>query len=332
MIRLTPGRLDDILQRAASVRVAVIGDLMLDVYLTGSVSRISPEAPVPVVHVREEHFALGGAANVVANVVGLGACCDVVGFVGRDEGGEAIGSGLRALEGGEVRALLVERSDRPTTTKTRVVARTQQLVRFDRERDDDLPDDCAAELRERVAQSVRDADAVVLEDYNKGVLSPLVIRAALDLAEEKGIPVVVDPKFRHIFEYRGATVFKPNAFELTAALGTPIRPGDDEWLDQVRARFGCEHLLVTLGEDGMALRTAAGSTLRIPAVAREVYDVSGAGDTVTACLAVGLAAGATIEEAAILANFAAGIEVAKRGVAIVTPEELRAVVGGVARP
>jgi rfaE bifunctional protein kinase chain/domain len=280
-----------------------------------------------VVHVREEHFALGGAANVVANVVGLGARCDVVGFVGRDHGGDAIGTALRALDGPEVRALLVDRPDRPTTTKTRVVARTQQVVRFDRERDDDLPDDCALELRDRVAEAVAEADAVVLEDYNKGVLSPLVIRAALDLAEERGVPVIVDPKFRHIFEYRGATVFKPNAFELTAALGTPIRPDDDEWLDEVRTRFGCEHLLVTLGEDGMALRSGAGSTLRIPAVAREVYDVSGAGDTVTACLAVGLAAGATIEEAAIIANFAAGIEVGKRGVAIVTPDELRAVLG-----
>src|SRR5687768_5820679 len=140
MNRLDSDRLEEILSRAASVRVAVVGDLMLDIYLTGSVSRISPEGPVPVVHVREEHFALGGAANVVANVVGLGAHCDVVGFVGRDHGGEAIGNGLRGLDGGEVRALLVDRGDRPTTTKTRVVARTQQVVRFDRERDDDLPD------------------------------------------------------------------------------------------------------------------------------------------------------------------------------------------------
>jgi D-glycero-beta-D-manno-heptose-7-phosphate kinase len=330
MIRLDSERLEAILSRAASVRVAVVGDLMLDVYLTGSVSRISPEAPVPVVQVREEHVALGGAANVVANVVGLGAHCDVVGFVGRDHGGEAIAAALKGLDGGEVRSLLVERADRPTTTKTRVVARTQQVVRFDRERDDDLPEECALEIRDRVADAIGDAHAVVLEDYNKGVLSPLVIRAALDLAAERGLPVIVDPKFRHIFEYRGATVFKPNAFELTAALGTPIRPGDDEWLDEVRARFGCEHLLVTLGEDGMALRTAAGTTLRIPAVAREVYDVSGAGDTVTACLAVGLAAGATVEEAAIIANLAAGVEVGKRGVAIVTPDELRAVVGAAA--
>lgn len=326
MTRLTPDRLQEILEKAPSIRVAVVGDLMLDVYLSGSVTRISPEAPVPVVHVQEESFALGGAANVVANVAALGAHCDVVGFVGRDEGGEAIRSALLALEGAGVSPRLIERADRPTTTKTRVMARKHQVVRFDRERDDDLPEDCVAELIACLERSLGEVDALVLEDYNKGVLSPPVIRAALDLAAKRGLPVVVDPKFRHIFEYRGATVFKPNAFELSSALGTPIRPADDDWLEEARVRFGCEHLLVTLGEHGMALRTAAGRSLRIPAVAREVYDVSGAGDTVTACVAVGLAAGATVEEAAILANYAAALEVAKPGVAIVTPDELRAAV------
>lgn len=326
MKRLTLGRLESVLERAASIRVAVVGDLMLDVYLTGSVTRISPEAPVPVVHVHDEHFALGGAANVVANVAGLGAYCEVVGFVGKDEGGRAIRDSLAGIDGGRVTPRLVERADRPTTTKTRVMARKHQVVRFDREREDDLPDDCVEELVASLREALVSVDALVLEDYNKGVLSPPVIRAALELAAERGLPVVVDPKFRHIFEYRGATVFKPNAFELTAALGAPIRPADDEWLEEARARFGCDHLLVTLGEDGMALRTGAGSTLRIPAVAREVYDVSGAGDTVTAFLAVALAAGATVEESAIIANYAAAIEVTKPGVAIVTPDELRAAV------
>jgi D-beta-D-heptose 7-phosphate kinase/D-beta-D-heptose 1-phosphate adenosyltransferase len=324
MNRLDLDRLELALRRAPSLRIAVVGDLMLDVYLTGSVTRISPEAPVPVVHVQEERFALGGAANVVANVVGLGARCDVVGFVGRDAGGEAIRASLVALGGGGVRPRLVERADRPTTTKTRVMARRHQVVRFDRELDEDLPEDCVAELVGCLERTLAEADALVLEDYNKGVLSPPVIRAALALAAERGLPVVVDPKFRHIYEYRGATVFKPNAFELSAALGTPIRPGDDGWLEEARTRFGCENLLVTLGEEGMALRTGAGGTLRIPAVAREVYDVSGAGDTVTACLAVGLAAGVTVEEAAIIANYAAAVEVTKPGVAIVTPDELRA--------
>ena len=320
---LTADRLDAILERAGDVRVAVVGDLMLDIYLSGTVSRISPEAPVPVVHVQEERSALGGAANVVANVVRLGAHCDVLGVVGGDEGGREIRAALTRLGGGFVRPLLVEREERPTTTKTRVMARKQQVVRFDREREDDLAPEAAEELCARVRESALAADVIVLEDYNKGVLSPPVIRAALEAAGERGIPVVVDPKFRHIFEYRGATVFKPNAFELTSALGVPIRPHDDEWLEDARRRFGCEHLLVTLGEEGMALRSSDGGSFRIPTVARAVYDVSGAGDTVTACIAVALAAGATIREAAVLANVAAGIEVGKPGVATVSPEELR---------
>lgn len=320
---LTPARLESILARAAEVRVAVVGDLMLDVYLSGVVSRISPEAPVPVVQVEEERSALGGAANVVANVVALGARCDVLGVIGKDEGGRTIRRALAALGDDRARPMLVERDDRPTTTKTRVMARHQQVVRFDRERDDDLAPAAAAALAERVRASVEDADVVVLEDYNKGALTPVVIRAALEAARSRGVPVVVDPKFRHIFEYRGATVFKPNAFELTSALGVPIRPQDDEWLEEARVRFQCEHLLVTLGEAGMALRSGNGRTFRIPTVARSVYDVSGAGDTVTAFVAVALAAGATMEEAAVMANVAAGIGVGKAGVASVSPDELR---------
>lgn len=325
MHSLTPERLDQILARAGTVRVAVVGDLMLDIYLSGAVSRISPEAPVPVVHVQEEQFALGGAANVAANVVRLGASCDVIGFVGADAGGASIRTTLASLDGGTIRPMLVERHDRPTTTKTRVMARKQQVVRFDRERDDDLPDDCTDELCASLRASLAEVDVVILEDYNKGVLTPTVIRTAMQVAAERGIPVVVDPKFRHIFEYRGATLFKPNSFEITAALGTPLQADDDDWLEDARTRFGSEHLLVTLGEQGMALRSE-GMTVRVPAVAREVFDVSGAGDTVIACIAVALAAGATIREAAVMANYAAGIEVAKPGVATVSPEELRAAI------
>lgn len=323
---LTPERLDAILERAREIRIAVIGDVMLDTYLAGSVSRISPEAPVPVVHIDDEHHALGGAANVAANVADLGAGCTLVGFVGEDLSGATIGKLIKQLPGAVVDSRLVRRSDRPTTTKTRVMARTQQIVRFDREREDEFAEDCLSEICEQIEIAVDGANAVVLEDYNKGVLSPKVIRAAMGHASRRGLPVIVDPKFRHIFEYRGATVFKPNVLELTGAIGSEVRADDDEWLEEVRVRFQCEHLLVTLAEHGMALKSAQTGTLRIPAVAREVYDVSGAGDTVTACLAVGLAAGATIAEAAVMANYAAGIEVTKRGVATVTGEELRAAV------
>jgi len=326
MERLTRARLDEILEKSRGLRVAVVGDVMLDVYLVGAVSRISPEAPVPVVHVTEERFALGGAANVAANVAALGAECHLVGYVGTDEAGRHIREALAELDGGRVHPRLVERPHRPTTTKTRVVARHQQVVRFDREHADDLPDDCADELCAAVREAVEFCDALVLEDYNKGVLVPSVIRAALDAAAEAGIPSVVDPKFRNFMAFGGATVFKPNALELGAALGSHVRPDDDAWLEDARARVDAEHLLLTLGEDGMALRSKDAPTFRIPTVAREVFDVSGAGDTVTAFVAIALAAGATMREAATLANLAAGIEVGKPGVAVVTPDELREMV------
>lgn len=326
MPNLEPERLEAILDRAAHVRVAVVGDLMLDVYLTGSVHRISPEAPVPVVQVLEERSMLGGAANVAANVARLGAGCDVIGFVGLDGAGDLIRRRIEELAADAVRARLVTDPTRPTTTKTRVMARTHQIVRFDREQDHDLPSALAADLADLARDAVTGADVLVLEDYDKGVLTPHVARAAIDAARAAGIPIVVDPKFRHFFDFAGATVFKPNALELTSALGMPIRPHDDEWLEEARGRIACEHLLVTLGEEGMVLRSADGATLRIPAVAREVYDVSGAGDTVTAFIAVGLAAGASVQEAAVLANFAAAIGVAKPGVAAVSADEVREMV------
>jgi rfaE bifunctional protein kinase chain/domain len=324
MQRLTQDGLERILARAPGLRIAVVGDLMLDVYLIGGVSRISPEAPVPVVHVSEQRTALGGAANVAANVAALGATCDLVGVVGADAAAASIRSALDRLDGGRVRAGLVEQGDRPTTTKTRVVARHQQVVRFDHESDQDLSGEAVTALAEAVREAVRGADALVLEDYNKGVLVPTVIRAALDAAAERGIPSVVDPKFRNFFAYGGATVFKPNAVELGTAMGGNVRAGDDEWLEHARLTVGAEHLLLTLGEDGMAVRSEGEPSFRIPTVARAVYDVSGAGDTVTACLAVALAGGASIQEAAVFANLAAGIEVGKPGVAVVTPAELRA--------
>lgn len=303
------------------VRVLVVGDLMLDVYLRGSASRISPEAPVPVVHVSEEWTALGGAANVANNVVALGASCEIVGCVGEDRAGEQMMEALERLGIG-ARGLL-RTGDRPTKVKTRILARHHQVARYDVEREDDVDDATATALVEAIRTLVAEVDAVVLEDYNKGVLVPRVIAAALEAARERDIPVVVDPKSRNFFAYGGATVFKPNLPELTAALRAPVQADDPEWMARVRGELGCTHLLVTLGEGGMALLSGAGEYLRIPTVARSVYDVSGAGDTVTAVLAAALGAGASIAEAAILANQAAGIEVGKAGVATVSPDELR---------
>jgi D-beta-D-heptose 7-phosphate kinase/D-beta-D-heptose 1-phosphate adenosyltransferase len=326
MQRLTRARLEEILDRASGLRLVVVGDVMLDVYLTGAVGRVSPEAPVPVVQVNDERVAVGGAGNVAANVAALGSRCDLIGVVGDDEAGGRLRAALGEGNGGRISAHFVEIRGRPTTTKTRVMARHQHVVRFDRERDDALDESDAEELRSRVAERIAGADALVLEDYDKGVLDGELARVALAAAADAGIPTVVDPKFRGFWNYAGANVFKPNVAELSAAWGAPLQTHDDGWMEQVRARLACRHLLLTLGEQGMALCCKGSGTLRVPSTARDVYDVSGAGDTVTACVAVALATGASPSEAAVLANHAAGIGVGKPGVVVVTPDELRAVI------
>jgi D-beta-D-heptose 7-phosphate kinase/D-beta-D-heptose 1-phosphate adenosyltransferase len=312
-------RLVALLESAKGHRIAIVGDAMVDVYLRGDVDRISPEAPVPVVRVRERKLALGGAANVAQNVAALGARAELVAVVGRDVPGTLLRELLAGI-GAEDRALV--ETARPTTTKTRVLARAQQLVRFDEEEDGDVSGEEAERLVAAVVRAVDDADALVLEDYNKGVLVPHVIERAIARARGRGIPVVVDPKYRNFFAYRGATVFKPNRRELETALGAAVSLDHPEALPETFRRLGVEHLLLTLGERGMALLSADGSTHRVPTTAREVYDVVGAGDTVTAYLATMLAAGATVREAAVVANFAAGVEVGKLGAATVSTEEV----------
>jgi D-beta-D-heptose 7-phosphate kinase/D-beta-D-heptose 1-phosphate adenosyltransferase len=278
-----------------------------------------------VVRVRERWHALGGAANVAQNVVALGARCELVAAVGDDAPGRMVHDMLTAL-GAECRALVPMR--RPTTTKTRVVARSQQLVRFDEEDDGDVAGPETERLLATVARAVDAADAVVLEDYNKGVLVAPVIEAATRRARERNIPVVVDPKYRNFFAYRGATIFKPNRRELEAALGAAVDLDSPRALHEALDRLGVDNLLLTLGEQGMALVANDGATCRVPTTARAVYDVVGAGDTVTAYLAVMLAAGATPIEAAVVANYAAGVEVAKSGAATVTAAELLAAYDG----
>ncbi len=320
---LSRARLTELLDRAQGKRVVVVGDAMLDVYLIGDVERISPEAPVPVVRVRERKHALGGAANVAQNVVAIGAKCTLVGAIGDDRGGEMLTAMLRAI-GEDGRSLV--RVDRPTTQKTRIVARSQQLVRVDEEDDADLAGRDMERLLAAVRDAVRDADAIVLEDYNKGVLVPAVIREAIDQASARKLPIVVDPKFRNFFAYRGATVFKPNRRELEAALGAAVDVEHPDAVPATLQRLGVEHILLTLGDRGMALFSAGGEIARVPTVAREVYDVVGAGDTVTAYLAGVLAAGGSAREAAAIANVAAGIEVGKLGAATVSAAEVLAYV------
>ncbi len=318
MDRVDVLRATELLERIAAVRVVVVGDLMLDVYLRGGASRISPEAPVPVVRVRDEWQALGGAANVAANLAALGVSTTLVGVVGDDRAGDAFRD-VAAREGIDVAGVMTAEG-RPTTVKTRVLVGHQQVARYDREEEADLGE--AGEALADRLEEVADVHAVVLEDYDKGVLVPGVIDAALDLARRRDLPVVVDPKARHFFDYRGCTVFKPNQPELAAALRAEIQPDHPDWMDRTRKHLECDNLLVTRGGEGMSLATGTGEFLRIPAVARSVYDVSGAGDTVTAVMAATLAAGGSVAEGAILATHAAGVEVGKAGVVTVAPEEI----------
>lgn len=316
---ITRRRLTTLLQGMRRKRIVIVGDAMLDVYLRGDVDRISPEAPVPVVRVRERRYALGGAANVAQNVAAAGAQALLIAAVGDDAAGER----LRAMLG-EIRADgrgLIPTA-RPTTCKTRLVARAQQMVRFDEEDDGALPAAEVQRLLDTLLPRIARAHALVLEDYNKGVLVPAVITASIDAARQRGIPIVVDPKFHNFFTYRGATIFKPNRRELESALGAAVNLEDVGALPATLERLGVEHLLLTLGERGMTLVSASGAVRPIPTTAREVYDVVGAGDTVTAYLAAALAAGATASEAAVIANYAAGVEVGKLGAATVAPEEI----------
>ena len=312
-------RLNQLLANMKRKRIVVVGDAMLDVYLGGDVERISPEAPVPVVKVRDRRYALGGAANVAQNVAAAGAKVSLVGAAGSDAAGDRLRTMLEVI-GADSRTVIA--SKRPTTCKTRVVARAQQMLRFDEEDDGDLPAKEVQRVLDTMLPLLTKADALVLEDYNKGVLVPAVITAAIEAATRRGIPSVVDPKFRNFFAYRGATIFKPNRRELESALGATVNLDDVGALPATFERLGVAHLLLTLGERGMALVASEGDVQIIPTTAREVYDVVGAGDTVTAYLATSLAAGATPYEAALIANYAAGVEVGKLGAATVAPEEI----------
>ncbi len=312
-----------LLEKMRGVRVVVLGDAMLDRYLLGDTDRLSPEAPVPVVTVKETRAALGGAANVAANVAAIGARCHLVATAGDDLHGRAFREALRAA-GLDDRTVLTV-TGRPTTTKTRVMARGQQVVRIDEEVDAPLEPGALERITALLHEALAEADALLLEDYNKGLLAAPLITAAIAAALRRGMPVVVDPKYRHFFEYAGATVFKPNRRELEAALGAAVDLEHRDALPRALERLRVDNLLLTLGPDGMVLVTKAQEIFHLPSIAREVYDVSGAGDTVTAWVGAALAAGATLLEAATLANYAAGIEVGKAGVATVSPEEILAV-------
>ena len=303
---------------------------MLDRYVEGTVERISPEAPVPVVQVTRDRTALGGAANVAAGVVALGADCRIVAAVGDDEAGQLLAGALR--EGGIAADGLVTTPGRPTTQKTRILGGRQQMLRVDRESTAPLEADINAGLLRAATEAAGDVDVIVFQDYDKGTVTPELARRILDLAAELDVPTVVDPKLRHFFDYGGAYLFKPNRRELAAALGVEASGLAEARLDAVRERLEARNLLLTLGSDGMLLvGEDVEGVERIPSRAREVFDVTGAGDTVLAASAVTLGAGAAPVAAARIATIAAGLEVSHAGAVPITAAEIQAEVETAAR-
>ncbi|HEX9792910.1 MAG TPA: D-glycero-beta-D-manno-heptose 1-phosphate adenylyltransferase [Planctomycetota bacterium] len=301
-------------------RVAVLGDIMLDWYVWGDASRVSPEAPVPVVQVRREEQRLGGAGNVAANLCELGADALVFGLVGADAQGEAVRGRLEAF--GAVTAGLLTCAERPTIQKIRVMARSQQMLRVDREATAPV----AAPLLEHLLADLRGAEwqALVLSDYGKGVLGAAATAAAIAEAARRGAPCLVDPKHRDLSRYRGASVVTPNRDETESAVGRSLPDFESlaEHGEALRRAAGVGALLVTLGSEGMFLLRGDVPPLHVPTEARAVYDVTGAGDTVVSALAVALGGGLDLETGVRLANAAAGLAVAKVGTAAVGRTEL----------
>ncbi len=296
---------------------------MLDHYIRGSVSRISPEAPVPVVRVQSENNVAGGAGNVAVNLAALEASVAVIGVVGTDDAGHRLGE-LLSTHGIAV-AGLIQDGTRFTSQKCRVVAERQQVVRFDRETAEPLSAETEKKLIESLPRAIENSEAVILSDYGKGVLTPRVLNAAIAWCKRAGRPVTVDPKIEHFRRYRGVTCLTPNLNEAWGGMRRDAKPGEEPLSqlgrDILRA-LKSESVLITRGPDGMSLFKANGRSLHIPTRAREVFDVTGAGDTVISTLTLALAAKARIEDAAAVSNYAAGVVVGKLGTATCSPGEL----------
>jgi rfaE bifunctional protein kinase chain/domain len=308
------------LENFSDVKVLIVGDVMLDRYCWGSVNRISPEAPVPVVNLDRTEITLGGAANVAANVVGLGAKAWLVGVIGKDSEAELFPKIL--LEKGISHNNLVELENRPTTVKTRIVAHNQHIVRIDQETTEQLSNEAENKVWSKIIAIFDQSNIVIISDYAKGLLTDSLILRLITLGVERGKPVLVDPKGKDYAKYRGATLLTPNKREAYQA--TAIE--DIEQAGQVLMKTtDLKALLITQGENGMTLFEKNDKSFKLSALARKVYDVTGAGDTVIATLAVALASGFNLREAAGLANIAAGFVVEKVGTTTIDIKELREV-------
>ena len=322
MTEIAAARFNEIISNLSGKKIAVVGDLMLDGYYWGEVKRISPEAPVPVVEIDNEFFRFGGAANVVLNIKSLGATPVPFGIIGNDQEGKIFREEI-AKENITEKGIIVT-NERPTTVKVRVIANKQHIVRIDKEVKSNIDTNLEDELLNRIEASISQLDAIVLQDYNKGVLTPRIISSVIKLANANDCIVTVDPKFINFFNYENVTVFKPNKKETEDAFNIRISNDSDieNALFLLNEKLHAKNILLTLGEKGIALLDSDNNVTRVPTVARKVADVSGAGDTVIATLTAAMTSGATFAEAAYLANYAGGIVCEEMGIIPIDPQKL----------
>jgi rfaE bifunctional protein kinase chain/domain len=323
LINLSEKRLDKIIASTRKKKVLVFGDLMVDEYLWGHVSRISPEAPVPIINISNAQVRFGGAANVAFNLVGLEQTPILVGLIGNDRMGEQFHEMLTEnklpVDG------ILSVNDRPTTVKTRIIGNNQHIARVDRESVDPITPEIQEKLFENILNKIEDISAIIIQDYNKGVVEPRLVKHIIELADRHGKIVAVDPKFEHFFAYKNATLFKPNTKEVEEALAIRIRNEEDLRMagKELLTQLNSEAVLITRGAHGMALFEKNGDHAFVETKARKVADVSGAGDTVIATLTYALTGGANMKEAVTLSNFAAGLVCEEVGVVPVYLEKLR---------
>ena len=322
MATISNKKLISLKQKFNKLNIAVIGDMMLDAYFWGDVRRISPEAPVPVVEVENEFFRFGGAANVALNIIKLGGTPYPVGVIGYDTYGTIFSSLLNDTN--IMNDGIIVDDSRPTTTKTRVIADNQHVVRIDKESKQYLNKDIQNKAYAYIEKSINELDGIILQDYNKGVLSPAIIEKTIKLANKHGVLITVDPKFNNFFCYKNVTVFKPNRKEAEDVLGMKIKTDEDISTAGIKLleKLNSKYVLLTLGEGGIAIFEKGKKERRMPTKARKVADVSGAGDTVISTLTMALAAGANILEASYLANYAGGLVCEEVGIVPIELDKL----------
>jgi rfaE bifunctional protein kinase chain/domain len=320
---ITIDRLATLFRQGIGKKIAVLGDVMLDRYFWGNVHRISPEAPVPVVDVEHETVHLGGASNVAVNLKSLGAEPLMIGVVGDDNSGKVLREIVREAQMNDTG--IITATDRPTTVKTRIIGNNQQIARLDREVSSSLPLHTEELVVNVVREHLDSLDGIIIEDYNKGVITHQLIREVVTLARSKNIPVFVDPKYNNFFEYQFVTLFKPNRKETQDALNIQLATDDDILRagNELLKRLNAENVLITLGARGMMLFEKSGTVSSVPTHARNVADVSGAGDTAIATLAFAFTAGASMTESVVLANYAAGVVCEEPGIIAISQQRLR---------